>query len=661
MKWLGTLLLAVASFATLVASPPVQAETPDAGPVESPYFAVQSDDPSTDRLPLKATTVDATILGPIAEVVVTQHYRNEGRRPIEARYVFPGSTGAAVHAMNVRLGDRLLTARIEEKQAARRQYADAKREGKTAALLEQHRPNVFGMNVANILPGDDVRVELRYTELLVPRDGRYEFVFPTLVGPRYNAPKGESAQERWVAMPFQRAGEAPAHTFEMRLTLATPLPPKDLDSPSHLIDVADRGPQRVAVTLVDDGRPFNNRDFVLRYGLAGDTIESGLMLFEGQDENFFLAMVQPPRAPEPAAILSRDYVFVVDISGSMHGFPLDTAKALMQKLLGGLRPSDSFNVMLFSGSARTLAPESVPATQANVNAALQMLRQTAGGGGTEIVPALQAVAALPKREDVSRTVVVVTDGYVAVEREVFRLVRQQLDRSNVFAFGIGSSVNRHLIEGIARAGQGEPFVITRPAQAAAAAERFRRMIESPVLTQVQARFDGLQTYDVEPARLPDVLGGRPVVLVGRWKGDARGTLAIEGRNAAGPQRVELDVASARARDAAALRQLWARQRIASLADEEALVGGQPHKDGITRLGLRYGLLTDYTSFVAVDHRVRTTSGLPAAEVDQPSPLPEGVSELAVGASVPSTPEPTLWMAVVAMLAVLAAALGRRRA
>jgi Ca-activated chloride channel family protein len=352
-------------------------------------------------------------------------------------------------------------------------------------------------------------------------------------------------------------------------------------------------------------------------------------------------------------------VFVVDISGSMHGFPLDTAKALMQQLLGGLRPSDSFNVMLFAGSARTLSPHSVPATQANINAAVQMLRQTAGGGGTEIVPALRAVAALPKRDDVSRSVVVITDGYVAVEREVFQLVRSQLDRSNVFAFGIGSSVNRHLIEGIARAGQGEPFIVTRPAQAAAEAERFRRMIEAPVLSSVRLRFDGLQAYDVEPARVPDVLGGRPVVIVGKWKGEPRGTVAVEGVNADGPQRIELDVSAVRSRDAGALRQLWARERIAALADEEALAGGQPHKDAITRLGLRYSLLTPHTSFIAVDHRVRRSGPLPDA-VDQPSPLPEGVSELAIGAHVPSTPEPAQWAAALAMLMVLGLALMRRR-
>jgi len=657
LSWIGTVLLSGAAFVVMCTS----AQAQEAGPVlktESPYFAVKSADLSVDRLPLKGTQVEVKILGPIADVTVTQQYRNEGTHPLEAIYVFPGSTKAAVHAMNVRLADRLLTARIKEKQAARIEYEQAKTEGKTAALLEQQRPNVFQMNVANILPGDDVRVELHYTELIVPRDGRYEFVFPTVVGPRYNSPAGEAAQQKWVASPYLREGEASPAGFDLKLTMATPLIVKDVSSPSHAIDVVRPADKRLNISLKDDAKPRNNRDFILRYSLAGDAIESGLTLFQGEEENFFLAMVEPPKAVPAAAIVPRDYVFVVDISGSMHGYPLDTAKVMMRELLRTLRPSDSFNVMLFSGSARTLAHESVPATQPNIDAALEMLNQQMGSGGTEIVPALRQIAASPKRADVSRNVVVITDGYVTVEREVFQLIRNQLGQSNVFSFGIGSSVNRQLMEGIARAGQGEAFIITKPDQAREQAERFRRMIEAPVLTQVKARFDGLQVYDVEPAQLPDVLGARPVLLFGKWKGEPRGKLIVEGRNANGLQQMVLDVNGAVSRDAVALRHLWARERIAALADEEALVGGQAQKEAITALGLRYSLLTDYTSFIAVDQRVRTTQAPEA--VNQPSPLPEGVGDLAVGAAVPSTPEPELWGAVVVMLLVLVWGLRARR-
>jgi len=665
---MGRFLLctALALFAALLllVSPPTQADDSEAARAESPYFFVQSDDPSTDRLPLKSTAVDVRIAGVIADVTVTQHYRNEGQRPIEARYVFPGSTQAAVHAMTVRIGERLLVAKIKEKAAARIEYDAAKKEGRSSALLEQHRPNVFQMNVANILPGDDVAVELRYTELLTPTEARYGFVFPTVVGPRYNSPQGAAAREKWVATPYLPQGAVSPAGVDIKVTLEAPIAVKEVTSPSHDITVDELGTSRVRVALQPSDAPANNRDFILDYRLAGDRIESGLILYRGDDENYFLAMVEPPKAVPVRQIVPREYIFVVDISGSMHGYPLDTAKVLLQHLIGSLRPSDTFNVLLFSGSSRVLSPQSVPATTANINQALQAIRQAGGGGSTEIVPALKRIAAMPKAPEVSRTVVVVTDGYVTVENEVFQLVRQNLGHANVFAFGIGTSVNRHLIEGIARAGQGEAFIVTRPDQAEAQAERLRRMIDSPVLTQVKARVEGVDAYDLEPSQLPDVLGGRPVVVFGKWRGDAiqgaAARLVVEGRSAQGAWRTE--VAAAENESTAALRHLWARRRIAALSDQEALEGGTAQKAAITELGLKYSLLTHYTSFIAVDRVVRNPNPALAPTVDQPSPLPQGVSNLAIGAQVPSTPEPAAWLAlfVVGGIVVATVVANRRR-
>lgn len=666
--WLVTLGLAASAFATLIARPVhAQEATGLREKTESPYFFVKSDDPDVDRLPLKGTAVDVKISGVIADVTVTQTYRNEGRRPIEARYVFPGSTRAAVGGLNVRLGDRLITAQIREKAQARIDYEAAKKEGKTAALLEQQLPNVFQMNVANILPGDDVKVELRYTELLVPQGGNYQFVFPTVVGPRHNSPTSEGAQAKWVAQPTLRAGVAPSTAFKLKVALDAPLGIKEVRSATHAIEVGRSDGQRHAeIALAAGGEPPDNRDFVLDYRLAGDAIESGLMLYKGHGENaenFFLAMVEPPKSVAASAISPRDYIFVVDISGSMHGFPLDTAKVLLERLIGGLRPSDTFNVLLFSGSNRMLSPHSVPATRANITQALATIQNYGGGGSTELIPALQRAYAEPKADEVSRTIVVVTDGYVTVEREAFELVRKNLSKANLFAFGIGSSVNRHLMEGLARAGMGEPFVVTDPIQAPEQAARFRRMVESPVLTHVKARFEGLDVYDVEPAALPDVLGERPVIVFGKWRGEAKGRVVIEGRGAEGPYRQELKVDGRMRQDAAALRSLWARHRIASLSDQEALEGGDALRQGITALGLRYGLLTQYTSFIAVDEVVRNAAPQNAAGVDQPLPLPRGVSEQAVGqslgAEVPSTPEPETLGAIAVVLSMLA--MLRRRA
>lgn len=626
---------------------------------ESPYFAVKSDDPGVDALPLKRTDVDVRILGVIADVTVHQRYRNEGARAIDARYVFPGSTRAAVYGMTVRLGDRVLTAKIKEKQQAKIEYQQAKEAGKTAALLEQQRPNVFEMNVANILPNDEVDVELRYTELIVPTDGVYQFVFPTVVGPRYNgAAGGESHKaETWISTPYLTQGKPNPAGFSMKVSVTTPTGVKDIVSPSHKLDLKTVSDTETQATLTNTGRNENNRDFVLDYRLAGDTIQTGILLSRGEKENFFLAMVEPPKSVAPSVIVPREYVFVIDISGSMHGFPLDTAKQLMRELVGGLRPSDTFNMLLFSGDNTVLSPASISATPANIERALRTLGNYHGGGGTELLPALRTALAMPADSDRARSFIVITDGYVSVEREAFNLVRKNLNKANLFSFGIGSSVNRHLMEGLARAGQGEPFIVLNESTASKEAKRFRKMIDAPVLTRIKAHFEGLDAYDIEPIALPDVFAQRPVIVFGKWRGEPTGKLVLEGHAADGPYRTEIAVKPEQAREEnAALRYLWARHRIASLTDQESLEGGDVYREQILGLGLQYNLLTQYTSFIAVDHIVRNLDVDGTKRVDQPSPLPEGVSNLAVGAEVPATPEPSTWaMLGIAMtgLAVMA--------
>lgn len=635
--------------------------------VASPYFFVDSDDPAVDRLPLKSTRVDVRIAGVIADVTVTQHYANQGRRPLEARYVFPAGTRAAVNAMSMRIGDRLLTADIREKRQARADYQAAKTEGKTAALLEEHRPNVFQMNVANIQPGDDIAVELHYTELIVPQDGRYRFVFPTVVGPRYNGTPmsvASAAVGKWAAMPFLPPGVATQATFDLHVALASPIGVKEVSSETHAIDVTrardpSGGSDRVDIALGKE--TANDRDFILDYRLAGDAIETGVLLHKGSDENFFVAMIEPPKNVSTNLVVPREYLFVIDISGSMHGYPIDTAKALLRKLIGGLRSSDTFNVLLFSGDDSVLAPRSLPATQANIDFAVRTIDRQSGGGSTELLPALRHALALPKDDDRSRTMVVVTDGYVTVEREAFELVRRNLGRANLFAFGIGSSVNRELIEGLARAGQGEPFVVTQASEATAEAERFRKMIDSPVLTHVKLRFErdpaasDFALHDVEPAVIGDLFASRPIVVLGKWTGTKpSGRLVVEGLTANGNYRGSVDLGREGKGTMVqpALRFLWARHRIASLTDQESLEGTGAQAAAITALGLRYSLLTSYTSFIAIDRVVRNAS-VASTTVDQPSPLPSGVATFAVGAEVPTTPEPPAIALLIVALAVVA--------
>jgi len=601
----------------------------------SPYFFVHSDDPSLDRLPLKSTSASVRVAGVIADVRVTQLYQNEGKRPIEAIYVFPASTRAAVYGMKMTIGGRVVEARIRKRDEARRDYERARDQGKTASLLEQQRPNVFQMSVANIMPGDEVRVEMQYTELIVPAERVYEFVYPAVVGPRYADRRAEAAPpaEHWVQNPTLRQGEAPTYAFGISVELSAGLPIRELACPSHRVQTVYGSPSAATVTLDPSETHGGNRDYVLRYRLDGDRIRSGLLLFEGKGENFFLLMMQPPKRVAPADIPAREYIFVVDVSGSMHGFPLEISRRLMADLIGSLKPTDRFNVLLFSGGSSVLAEEPLPATPENIARALQLIDRQRGGGGTELLPALQRALSLKKTAGVSRTVVIATDGYVTVEEEVFDLIRNSLGDANLFAFGIGTSVNRHLIEGMARAGMGEPFVIAKPDEARAQAETFRKLIQSPVLTQVQLDIRGFEAYDVEPPAIPDVLAERPVIVFGKWRGRAKGTLSISGIAGEGRFADTLEVDTVKPSPSnAALRYLWARQRIALLSDYNRLRSSDSRIRELTDLGLRYNLLTACTSFVAVDSEARNAGGTPAM-VKQPLPLPQGVSDSAVGGAV----------------------------
>jgi Ca-activated chloride channel family protein len=606
----------------------------------SPYFFVENGDPDVDRLPLKSTAADVDINGVIADVKVTQVYRNEGKRPIEAVYVFPASTRAAVHGMNMKIGNRTIVAEIRERGKARRDYQQAKQDGKSASLLEQQRPNVFQMNVANIMPGDEIRVELSYTELLTPTEGVYEFDYPTVVGPRYSGQSAEAAgsSDKWVQSPYLHEGKEPPYNFDMKVNLATGIPLKEIASPSHRVDISYRDPSRAVVLLSRDEKGGANRDFILKYRLSGNSVESGLLLSRGEKENYFLLMLEPPRRIISRMIPPREYIFIIDVSGSMHGFPLDISKKLMEDLMGHLRPVDRFNVLLFAGGSSLLSDTSLPATRENISRAMYAIDRQQGGGGTELLPALGRALALPHTDGSSRTVVIVTDGYVSVETETFDLIRKSLGDANMFAFGIGSSVNRYLMEGIARAGMGEPFVVTKPEEARAAAEKFRAYIQSPVLTNVRVDFDGLQAYDIEPPAVPDLLAERPVVVFGKWRGAAHGSITVRGISGDRKYEKTVDVgAVSPLKNSDALRYLWARHRIAVLGDYEKLEHSDKRVAEITSLGLAHKLLTAYTSFVAIDSEVRRTGG-DLTTVPQPLPLPLGVSDLAVaGESLAAAP------------------------
>ena len=617
----------------------LSAANPDTEPL-SPYFQIHGDQ-KTDVFPLKETHAEVGISGTIAQVTLTQTYTNDGENPIDATYIFPASTSAAVNGMTMTIGERVLTAKIDTKEKARKTFEKAKRENKSASLLSQQRPNVFQMEVAGIMPGDEVKLTLRYSELLVPTTGVYEFMIPTAISPRYT---GGGKAEDFTKNPFLGKGEKTVATFSVDLALGTPLPLQSLACTSHEVVIDFQAKDSATLKLFPTAP---DRDFIVRYRLAQDKIASGLLLHKSEGENFFVLQVEPPAEVREHDIPTRDYVFLIDVSGSMGGFPINLAKKLFRDLIGNLRPTDTFNVVLFAGSSEVLSEKPLNATEGNLEKAISLLSRQNGGGGTELMAGMQTALALPTDKDVSRSLVLITDGFISAESNVFELIRSGANGTNVFPLGVGSSVNRHLIDGLAHIAGNDSFIVTHSGETKDAVERFRAAISSPVLTGITVTGDDFKTAELQPRKLPDLFANRPLSLIGKWQGEPTGTITLSGITGEGKTYEKTFQVSEAAKDMEnpSLPTLWARETVRSLADYAELTGKPEIIEEVTQVGLKYELLTPYTSFVAVDDVPRETANA-SVPVKQALPIPSGVSHGSVGGSVP---EPDTFVMVALVL------------
>lgn len=583
---------------------------------QTPYLAVVGGKEGVERLPLKLTNVHADVLGPIADVRISQHFENRGTEAVEAIYVFPASATAAVYAMTMTVGDRRVRARIDEKDKAERVYQQAVSAGKTASLLESADDHLFKMRVGNILPGDQVSVELNYTELLVPDRGLYELVVPNTVGARYSQAGSVDASG-----PTSRDPAVIDYAFNFSARLRTALPLAEVSSPSHQIELSRSAPNAAQVVLAGDSlRTAGGRDVQLRFRLQGGAIETGLSLYPEGDGGYFLLQVEPPARVDQSDVPPREYIFVVDVSGSMGGAPLDIARELMRDLLQALNERDYLNVLLFSGGSTLLSERSLPANAGALAQATRLIQGTPAGGGTELVEAMERAMAIP-RAGTARSIVVVTDGGITADAELMRAIRAGLGRANVFALGVGPSVQRDVIERIARAGAGEPFIVDDLAAGADVAQRMRSYIDRPLLTSVKVRGEGFVISQTTPDPVPDLMAERPLVLAGRYQGATAGSVEITGETPRGAYRKQIPVATAvHLAEGRGLRYLWARRQLMQAQDDhdagwDAAIRAQM-KSRIVALGLEHSLLTPFTSFVAVDERIRA-DGQPVP-VEQPA-------------------------------------------
>ena len=592
--------------------------------------------------PLKHTDVKAEISGFISRVVVTQQFENPFKEKIEAVYTFPLPQNAAVDDMTMIVGERTVRGKILPREEARVVYEAAKSKGQVAGLLDQERPNIFTQSVANILPGEQIKITISYVETLSYVNGAYEFVFPMVVGPRYVpgeprntsrahgfSPDTDRVPDASLITPKPApAGMRSGHDISLEVSLDAGLIVDKLESKTHAMDI-QRPDIRSARLRLKEEAAIPNKDFILRYDVAGQAIQDAVLTHRSEKGGFFTMILQPPERVAPEDVTPKELVFVLDTSGSMNGFPIEKAKETMRLALDNLYPSDTFNLITFAGDTEVLFPEPVPATAANMRKAQAFLNSRSGAGGTEMMTAIKTALAPSDDQSHVRIVCFMTDGYVGNDMEIISEV-QNHQNARVFAFGIGSSVNRFLLDKIAEAGRGEVEYVGLNDDGSAAARRFHERVRSPLLTDISIEWNGLPVADVYPQRIPDLFSAKPVIVTGRYTSPGRATIRLKGKMAGEDfvRDVPVELPETMASHDV-LASLWARARIDSLMGRD-YQGAQNEsmradlKNTITQLGIEYRLMTQFTSFVAVEEMIVTDGGKPR-RVDVPVEVPAGVN------------------------------------
>jgi len=560
-------------------------------------------------LPLKHTDVKAQLTLFVGAVTVTQQYHNPYRSKIEAVYTFPLPDDAGVRDFMMQIGERRIRGIVRERKEAERIYVEARRQGHVASLLTQDRPNIFTQAVANIEPGKQIDVQITYFHTLRYQDGTFEFVFPMVVGPRYT-PGG---YVETVPVEYLKPNEISAADIALEASVDGGM---DFKSPTHAIRV-----DGTKVTLSPNDR-IPNRDFVLRYRLANRAL---LATTRDASGGYFALMLQPPEKLADVPRTPREMIFVVDCSGSMSGRPLDVAKRALVKCLKRLEPDDTFQILRFSDHVSAMGPAPVAATPENVQRGLRYAESLSCGGGTEMQEVVRVALDYPVGPGRFRLVSFMTDGYIGNDREVVAFAREHLGSARIFSFGVGDSVNRYLLEALARVGRGASTFITLDESTERAADELYQRVEHPALTDLKIDWGAMGVNDVQPQPLPDLFVGRPVLLTGRFKGQGPARIQLIGRSGDRPLEMALDVnLDEPGLRHAALAAVWARTKITSLHDR-ALGSADPREvvDEIRRVALQYGLMSEGTSFVAVDSLTRS-EGTFGTTLVQPVPVPSGV-------------------------------------
>lgn len=583
--------------------------------------------------PLKHTEVLAKVAGNLSRVEVIQSFENPFMQPLEAMYIFPLPDEAAVDDMEIKIGDRTIKGNIKKREEAQQIYEKAKQEGRTAGLLEQERDNIFTQSLANIKPGEQIDVTIRYTESLKFEAGNYEFVFPMVVGPRYipgttidnSGDTDRVPDASRITPPVVPEGMRSRHDIHLTVEIDAGLPISQVRSPSHQLKVEHSG-QIVRIQLAGEDT-IPNKDLILRYQVSGQETQSTVLTQTDDRGGHFTIYLIPALSYSIDEIVPKDVVFLVDTSGSQSGDPLQKCQELMRRFINGLNPNDTFTVLDFSDRVRQLSKTPLANTAENRAKAIAYINNLQAAGGTEMLSGIRTAINFPAPAGRLRSVVLLTDGYIGNENEILAEVQQHLQVGNrLYSFGAGSSVNRFLLNRIAEIGRGISRIIRHDEPTEEVAEKFYKQINNPVLTNIQISWQGdTESPVIYPKIAPDLFCEQPLVLFGRKQNKVSGNLQISGIAAGGKHYEKTFHLTFEETGNLAVAQLWGRACIKELMNQMVSFETKAGVEAVTQTALTYQLLSQYTAFVAVSDDVRVEPGSEYLSMQVPLEMPEAVS------------------------------------
>ena len=621
-------------------------------------------------LPVLKTDLNVDIEGDLAGVTVVQTFINPTQEPLHATYLFPMNKDAAVHGMQMEISDEIVEAKIKKIEKAKKIFKKAKKEGKTASLLTQHRPNMFTQKIANLIPGLPIKITLKYAQTINKVDNEYQLVVPLIVGPRYQplgsgkAPlvvdqniavgvkkvRSDSTYGQWEieSLPKYPSVFGPNAQFQvdrervsLKVNIKAGIPITNVYSHTHELDIS--GTEKDKVATLSDGRTIDNRDFVLNYRLTGKSTQASILTHRKEKDGYFSLLIEPPTVPQNKDITAREMIFVLDTSGSMSGEPMNASKVFMRHALKTLRPDDYFRIINFGSRSHEFTNSPIRATQNNLYRGQNHIDSLNANGGTEIAPAIVKAFSSPLISRTLRIVIFLTDGYVSNESAVMQLINEKIKDARIYAFGVGTSVNRYLLSEMGRIGHGFARYIDPTEDSEEVAIKFARMLGSPVLTDISIDWNKLNVSEVTPEIIPDLFSGDSIRIQGKYEGSGLQTIRVngkvQGREASLPLQVNLPQENFYDASTSAIPLVWARSKISDYMRQLNAKSNVSNKFSdelkfkVTTLGLDHSLATKWTSFVAVSRRVVNPQPEITPEAQVPLPMVKGVNTKAYPSSV----------------------------